>query len=172
MTHCYLKSGFWVGNWCQHKRNQHWNDCLRICSLWSAGLIWLLFSQVNFHSIFQFLHFPVNYSLVTKCCKAYYHRVASSANTLCTINVGIWDINTCLTKQALNYFQDFVAGFILLFLYVFNSQTEASTILLIFFAILFYIVSTFLSFFLKIQVFLFQVCHVLLKHCCNWTNLF
>ena len=136
MTHYYLKSGFWVGNWCQHVRNLHWKDCLRIFSLWSVALIWLLLSQGELHSIFQFLPFPVKYSAVTKCCWAYYHRVISSANTMCTMNADIWDINTCLTKQTLNCFQDFFGRFIFLFLHVFNSQTETSSLLLIFFAIL------------------------------------
>ena len=117
--------------------------------LTSVGLIWILLGWVNFHSVFQFLPFPVKCRAMTKCCKPYYHRVISSANTMCTINAGIWDINTCLTKQALNYFKDFDGGFIFLFLHVFDSQIEASTILLVIFKIL----SIFHSFSLKVRVF-------------------
>ena len=68
------------------------------------------------------------YSAVTKV--RYYHLVISSTNTMRTINARIWDINTCLTKPALNCFQNFVGGFIFLFPYFFDSQIEASTILL------------------------------------------
>ena len=83
---------------------------------------------MNFHSIFQFLPFPVKSSAVTKV--RYYHRVISSTNTMRTINARVWDINTCFTKPALNCFQDFIGGFIFLFPYFFDSQIEASTILL------------------------------------------
>ena len=114
MTHCHLKSGFWVGIWCHHIGNQHWTSCLHIYSLWSVGLIWLLLSEVELSPYFS------QYFTVTKCCKAHYHRVISSANTMCTINTAIWNINTCLTKQALDWFQDYEGGFIVLFLHFLN----------------------------------------------------
>ena len=72
--------------------------------------------KVNFHSIFQFLPFPVKHSAVTKCCEAYYQSVIDSAKTMYMINAGIWDIDAFLTKQTLNYFQDFAGEFIFLFL--------------------------------------------------------
>ena len=52
-------------------------------------------------------------------------------------------LTTCLSKQALNCFREFVREFIFLFLHVFNSQTEASIILLIFFEKKFKILSIF-----------------------------
>ena len=152
---------FWLT---QLMRNQHWKDYLHICSLWSVDLIQLSLKQGELP-----LHFSIPfYSCKTvrwqNVVKRTYRCAISFANTMCTINASIWNIDTCLTKQTLNCFQDFSGEFILLFLHVFNSQGEASTILLILFGILFMVVSIFPSFFLKIQVFLFQVCHVLLKH--------
>ena len=64
----------------------------------------LLLSQGEVSLIFSIPYF---FFAVTKFCKAYCHQVTSSAETMLMINTSIWNINTCITKQTLNCFEDF-----------------------------------------------------------------
>ena len=113
------------GKWCQHKWSSHWKDFFHVCRSSHQRC------STKKGVLRNFTKFTGKHLCQGLC----FNKVAGLRTAMWTINAGIWNVESYSTKQY--YLRDIFRGFIFLFLHVFDSQAEASTILLIFFATLF-----------------------------------